>query len=90
MSATLTKRRVSRKYRTCGPHDCVIAPGDVYLEHTTFPGHDSGYATAAGRPVRMAECAWCAARYRRDHLLEPIPAAFEARYVDGLGNRGLL
>ena len=67
-----TRRRVARKPHWCSDHH-RIEPGDVYIEHTEFPGGDAGYADAAGHPVRMAECAICAARYDRADLLEPVP-----------------
>ncbi|MBB3752680.1 hypothetical protein FHT44_005192 [Mycolicibacterium sp. BK634] len=41
----------------------------MYIEHTIFPGADSGYADTAGHPVRMAECRGCAERYGRGHLI---------------------
>lgn len=68
-----TRRRVARKVHRCfgcttghGP----IRPGETYLEHTEFPGGDSGYADAVGHPFRAGECADCARRYGRGHLLE--------------------
>jgi hypothetical protein len=71
---TVTRRRLARKRHYC---DCgiAIAVGHVYLEHTAFPGlgDDAGYATAAGHPVRLAECAPCAKRYGRDDLLGDVP-----------------
>ena len=73
------RRRVARTRHRCygnDPNTHRIQPGDVYLEHTTFPGlDDMGYATAAGRPIRSAECADCAQRYGRGHLLNPPPTA---------------
>lgn len=72
-----TRRRIARKPHRCEGCTSIqpgpIQPGDVYLEHTEFPGGDAGYADAAGHPVRAAECAGCAARYGREYLLEPIP-----------------
>lgn len=62
------RRRVARKEHHC-THCRVIEPGETYLECTEFPGADAGYADTAGRPVRMAECADCATRYGRAHLL---------------------
>ncbi|WP_137726488.1 hypothetical protein [Prescottella subtropica] len=47
----------------------------MYLEHIEFPGDDAGYADAAGHPVRHAECAGCARRYGRGHLLDEDPSA---------------
>lgn len=69
------KARRARKTRY-GCH--VIAAGDLYIEHTEFPGGEAGYADAAGHPVRMAECRACAERYGRGHLLK----AYEARTGD--------
>src|SRR5690349_20563113 len=72
-----TRRRVARTSRPCGscPEYARIQPGDVYLEHTAFPGpgDDAGYATTAGHPVRLAECADCARRFGRGELLQ-VPA----------------
>lgn len=68
VSDTIPRRRVARKtHYCCGQYR--IQPGDVYLEHTEFPGNDAGYADAAGHPVRHAECSECALRYGRGHLL---------------------
>jgi hypothetical protein len=71
---TMTRRRVARKSHSCPSCDewRIIKRGDVYLEHTEFPGGDAGYADAAGHPVRMPECADCATRYGRAHLLNPV------------------
>lgn len=71
-------RTVAHKARM--PHRCgftshPIKPGEVYLQHTEFPGGDAGYADAAGHPVRVAECADCATRYGRGHLIEERRAA---------------
>lgn len=70
-----TRRRVARKRRWCYSDYMhagrSILPGDVYLEHTSFPGpgDEEGYATEAGHPIRIAECAECAIRYGRDELV---------------------
>ena len=60
-------RRVARTKHTCSWGHCprvrVIAPSDVYVESIEFPGADSGYATQAGHPVRMALCAPCAVSF---------------------------
>ena len=64
----IAKARRARK-----PHwGCcrVIKPGELYVEHTEFPGGESGYADTAGHPVRMAECRECAERYGRGHLIQ--------------------
>lgn len=68
-----TQRRTARKSHrcTCGH---IIKPGDIYLSHTIFPGDDAHHYVAQ-RPFRGAECAYCAERYGRDHLLEPLPEA---------------
>ncbi|WP_301119839.1 hypothetical protein [Mycolicibacterium fortuitum] len=58
-------RRARRNRRGCHP----IRAGELYIEHTEFPGGDSGYADAAGHPVRMAECRQCAERYGRGELI---------------------
>jgi hypothetical protein len=80
------RRRVARKVHSCQWGNCPdsrsIHPGDVYLEATEFPGGESGYATHAGQPIRMAVCARCACGFGHDHLLEPVPV--EQVYRDGL------
>lgn len=61
-------RRVARKRRYCNGCDRrSIAPGQSYLSGTVFPGHD---ANTTPVPMRLAECADCATRYGRSHLLE--------------------
>jgi hypothetical protein len=71
VSANTTRRRVARKWRHCASGH-PIAPGQVYLEHKSFPGSDDGWGDAAGHPVRMAECADCATRYGRADALAVI------------------
>ena len=66
-------RRVARKTHDCSWGRCrTIQPGEPYLLHTAYPGpgDDAGYATHAGHPVRIAECADCATRYGRGTRLE--------------------
>lgn len=60
--------RRARRHRLCDSHDCAIGRGDYYLVHVEFPGGESGFADAAGQPVRMAECRVCAERYGRGDL----------------------
>jgi hypothetical protein len=75
------RRRVARKTHRCQFGDCKTIPiGDVYVESTSFPGHDSGYATHAGHPVRMALCARCAHRFGYGDLDIP----FDQLCRDGL------
>lgn len=64
-----TAQRVSQKARRCGCGG-VISAGDRYLMHKEFPGHDAGYADAAGHPVEMPECGACARRYGRGWPLD--------------------
>ncbi len=64
-----TVPRKSRKPRKCSCGN-RIGIGDMYVEHTTFPGDDSGYADDAGHPVRIAECRPCAERYGRSVLFD--------------------
>ncbi|SLG54120.1 hypothetical protein [Mycobacteroides abscessus] len=62
--------RRARKTRTaCGGYCPDIQPGDLYIEHTEFPGGDAEWANSAGHPIRLAECHSCAERYGRGHLL---------------------
>lgn len=67
MANPTTRLRRARKPRQCGC-DRRIPSGEQYLEHKEFPGGESGYADAAGHPVRIAECYRCAVRYDRDYL----------------------
>jgi hypothetical protein len=53
-------RRAARRAVLCTWGDCRrIEPGEVYVEMVTYPGHESGYADYAGKPVRMACCVEC-------------------------------
>jgi hypothetical protein len=56
----------TRRVRCCGG---LIRTGERYLMHVELPGGDAGYADTAGHPVQMPECARCATRYGRGHLL---------------------
>lgn len=60
-------RRARKVHLSCCK---AIQPGDLYIEHTEFPGGESGYADGAGHPVRMAECRTCAERYGRKPLID--------------------
>lgn len=77
------RRRVARKKHHCDERrdwdGCVrtIQPGDVYLEVTLFPGHDT---VPVARPTRYAQCAKCS--LDRIDLLDPISYAQLAK--DGL------
>lgn len=69
MTATTSHLRRARRLRWCESCDSGdIQPGDLYLEHKEFPGGDSGFADAAGHPVRSPECRACAELYGRGHL----------------------
>lgn len=72
MSHVVRVRRERKRRPACGGYCPAIQPGDLYIEWTGFPGagDDAGYATAAGHPVRMAECRTCAERYGRGHLIQ--------------------
>lgn len=59
----------ARRARTIRYGCHVITPGELYVEHTEFPGGEAGYADAAGHPVRIAECRGCAERYSRSEIL---------------------
>lgn len=76
MSNTTSRvRRARKRHPGCGGHCRAIQPGELYVEHTEFPGGESGYADGAGHPVRSAECADCAKRYGRGHLFAAYLAA---------------
>lgn len=63
-----TVRRIARESHYCNGCDRnAITPGQPYLSGTVFPGHDLIPTTV---PLRLAECADCAIRYGRAHLLE--------------------
>jgi hypothetical protein len=61
-------RRARKPHPACGGYCKPIRPGDLYIEHTEFPGGGAEYASSAGHPVRLAECRDCAQRYGRGHL----------------------
>jgi hypothetical protein len=67
MSEPTTVRRVAMKLHRCNGCESTIKPGRPYLSGIVFPGHD---LISTPVPVRLAECAECAARYGRAHLLE--------------------
>lgn len=64
-----------RRARTIRYGCHIIMPGELYIEHTEFPGGEAGYADSAGHPVRMAECRSCAERYGRGDLIHEREAA---------------
>lgn len=68
--ANVTSRvRRARKMRLCDAYPGrPIRPGELYVEHTEYPGGESGYADSAGHPVRMAECRDCAEQCGRGYL----------------------
>lgn len=47
-----------------------IRKGDLYLLCTEFPGGESGYADAAGHPVRLRLCMDCAPRWALEQMPE--------------------
>jgi hypothetical protein len=61
-----TTARTARRPRRCGAHGERISVGDRYLEHVASPNHSD-----LSNPTwwRDAECAGCARRYGRGHLL---------------------
>lgn len=61
------RMRRARTPRWCD--DCDrwrIKPGQQYLVHTIFPGHDSGLADTAKHPVRLQQCFNCADSLNHD------------------------
>lgn len=60
------KRRVARKRHYCSGCTGFVQPGEVYLEHTLFPGND---VIEIDHPIRGAECKRCAERYGRGDLV---------------------
>ena len=63
-----TTRHRARRARRCDNCRSWITAGAVYLTHVASPNHDD-----LGNPGwwRMSECATCAHRYHRIHLIEP-------------------
>lgn len=83
--STTSRRRIARKTHHCegtNHTSSQIKPGDVYLEHTEFPGSFLGFADTVGHPIRRAQCAVCATTHGLGYLLEPVPT--EQAYRDGL------
>lgn len=63
---TRTTLRTARKPRLCDSCLRWIKTGDLYLEHVASPNHEDLGNT---RWRRSPECAACATRYGRAHLL---------------------
>lgn len=63
-----TERLTARKTHHCRTESraCTgpIGPGEVYLRHTAYPGHDA-LGLDCEAPQSMAECAACARLYGR-------------------------
>lgn len=71
--STTTRRVTARKIHRCdGCERSNIKPGHVYLTGTLFPGDD---CFGGKVPYRFKECGFCAERYDRQYLLEPMPEA---------------
>ncbi len=85
-NATVTRRVARKQHRDDYGH--TIRPGDTYLLHKCFPGHDAGYADAAGRPVTLPECAECARRYGRGHLIDAPITGSHGCLPDGTHEQG--
>ena len=83
----ITARRVARKWHWCSCEN-PIQPGHVYLMHTSFPSDE--FPASEDHPVRLPECATCAARYGRDYLLGNIPEGQSGGYWFALMKEGLL
>lgn len=79
VSAGRPVRRRARVAHYCGGCSRAVQPGEIYLRHVIFPGHDANprgvwVAAGSGRPIPdrprvSAECAECAIRYGRGGLL---------------------
>jgi len=69
MTVTMRVRRARKPRVACGGYCKPIQPGELYIEHTEFPGGDAQYANSAGHPVRLAECRTCAERYGRGDVI---------------------
>ena len=69
---TTRVRRARKQHDACGGYCRPIAPGELYVEHVAYPGDDA--MDGVTRPWRLRECARCARRYGRGHLLNPAGA----------------
>ncbi len=77
--------RTARKHYSCdeGTRRHRIAPGDRYLRHVIFPGHD---VLNPDKPITLRECVACAIEHGREHetgacqtyccSVEPCPKPF--------------
>lgn len=68
---SVRQTRIATKLHRCD-EKCVIRPGDPYQVVTVLPGHDSGYADAAGHPVQMKVCAKHATERGRADEVRPV------------------
>jgi len=70
MSVTRAIRK-ARKAHRCDGCGGRINPGESYLTHTALAGDEFGYHEYGDgtQPGRTKECAGCATRYDRGHLL---------------------
>ena len=77
---SVTVRRVARKrHPACGGYCPSILPGEVYLEHTAFPGDGD---LNNERFWRIRECAACATRYGRASLLSDPAGSVQDVHTD--------
>ena len=67
---TARVKRARKEHVACGGHCEPIRPGDLYVEHTEFPGNEAVHTDVTWRPRRAAECRSCAERYGRGHLIK--------------------
>lgn len=82
----ITKLRAAVKPHWCmGCAETAIGPGDLYLEHTGFPGEEA--VEGVKHPIRGRECRECAVRYGRGDLF---PGAVSGAVATGGGAEGLL
>lgn len=66
--ATTTLRRARKAHPCDSCQSATVQPGEAYLLHTAFPGHDVDGGNWT-RPQRLVECQACATRYGRGGLL---------------------
>jgi hypothetical protein len=83
MDDVICIKRIAQKRYSCDDNSSrycsPIEAGHAYLSVTALPRKNDA-ASDAGRPLRMRECAYCAAQRGRDYLLEPMPTTQNFRF----------
>lgn len=86
MSTYVEKAVTARQRHMCENYPTVthrIERGDKYLVATEYPGGESGFADAAGHPVRIKICADCAGSDRMARLTSESQQRSTRRWLSG-------